>query len=129
MQSSWLVMSTEFSARRLTRRGAVLVVAAAAAAPALAAAGRAVAAPARTHTIIVDKMKFGPAPEGVRVGDTIVWVNNDMFRHTATSRQSGFDIDLPPRGGRGQVVVRAAGTVNYLCRFHPNMTGQITVRR
>ena len=122
-------MSTELSARGLTRRGAVLAVAAAAAAPAVAAAGRAVAAPARTHTIIVDKMKFGPAPEGVRVGDTIVWVNNDMFRHTATSRQSGFDIDLPPRGGRGQVVMRAAGTVNYLCRFHPNMTGRITVSR
>lgn len=129
MLSSWPAMSTEPDTRGLTRRGAVLAVAAAASVPALAAATRAVAAPARTHTIIVDKMKFGPAPEGVRVGDTIVWVNNDMFRHTATSRASGFDIDLPPRGGRGQVVMRAAGTLSYLCRFHPNMTGQITVRR
>lgn len=122
-------MSIERSERGLTRRGAVLAVAAAAAAPALTATTRAAAAPARTHTIIVDKMKFAAAPEGVRVGDTIVWVNNDMFRHTATSRASGFDIDLPPRGGRGQVVMRSAGTVSYLCRFHPNMTGQITVSR
>lgn len=122
-------MFTEPDARGLTRRGVGLAVAAAAAAPALMAAGRAMAAPARTHTIIVDKMRFAPAPEGVRVGDTIVWVNNDMFRHTATSRASGFDIDLPPRGGRGQVVMRSAGTVSYLCRFHPNMTGQITVSR
>lgn len=129
MLSSWPAMSTEPDPRGLTRRGAVLAGAAVVAAPTLAAATRAVAAPARTHTIIVDKMKFGPAPEGVRVGDTIVWVNNDMFRHTATSRASGFDIDLPPRGGRGQVVMRSAGTVSYLCRFHPNMTGQITVGR
>ena len=121
-------MSVEPGAPGLTRRGAVLGVAAAAA-PALTAAARAAAAPARTHTITIAQMKFGPAPEGVRVGDTVVWVNNDMFRHTATSRESGFDIDLPPRGGRGQAVMRAAGTVGYLCRFHPDMTGRITVRR
>lgn len=129
MPNTWPAMSTEPVVRQPSRRAAVLAVAAAAAAPVLAAASRIVAAPPRTHTITVDKMKFGPAPEGVRVGDTIVWVNNDVFRHTATSRESGFDIDLPPRDGRGQAVMRAAGTVTYLCRFHPNMTGRIVVRR
>lgn len=35
-------------------------------------------APPRTHTIVVEKMKFGPAPTGVRVGDTVTWVNRDI---------------------------------------------------
>ena len=46
----------------------------------------ATAAAPRTHVVVIDKMKFGPVPASLRPGDTIIWVNKDMFRHTATAR-------------------------------------------
>ena len=106
---------------RLSRRGVLITAGALAVTPALPAA----AAP-RTYTIIVDKMKFGPAPTGVRVGDTVAWVNRDIFRHSATARNHAFDVDLPP-GATGTAVMRTAGTFPYACRFHAAMTAQIVV--
>ncbi len=104
-----------------TRRAVLLTFAASAAAAALSAAAR-----ARTHTIVMERMRFGPSPAGVRVGDTIVWINRDLFRHTATARDRSFDIDLAP-GASGRTVMRRAGSLPYICRFHPGMTGRLTV--
>ena len=95
-------------------------------AAAVAVAARPAAARSRTHTIVMEKMKFGPSPEGLRVGDTVVWVNRDMVRHTATARNRSFDIDLA-RGASGRTVLRTAGAISYVCRFHPAMTGVLTV--
>ena len=113
--------STDMGSERLSRRMLLMSAGALAVAPALP-----VAAAPRTHTILIDKMKFGQAPSGVRVGDTVVWVNRDLFRHTATARNGAFDVDLQP-GATGAAVMRAAGTFAYACRFHPAMTGQIVV--
>lgn len=113
--------SVDLRSERLSRRMLLMSAGALAFAPALPAA-----AAARTHTVVVDKMKFGPAPTGVRVGDTVAWVNRDMFRHTATARNGGFDVDLQP-GATGSAVMRRAGTFPYFCRFHPAMTAQIVV--
>lgn len=105
-----------------TRRAVLLTVAvSAAAAAALPAAAR-----TRTHTIVMEKMRFGPSPAGLRVGDTVVWINRDLFRHTATARDQSFDIDLAP-GASGRTVMRRAGSLPYICRFHPGMTGRLTV--
>ncbi len=84
------------------------------------------AAAPQTHVITIDKMKFGPAPATVRRGDTIVWVNRDMFRHTATAANKSFDVDLPPRS-RKAMVVRAAGAIAYICKYHPGMKGVLRV--
>ena len=105
-----------------SRRAVLLAAAASAAAVALPAAAR----QPRTHTLVMEKMRFGPSPEGLRVGDTVVWVNRDLFRHTATARDGSFDVDLD-RGESGRTVLRRAGTIPYICRFHPGMTGTLTV--
>jgi plastocyanin len=93
----------------------------------LALAPSAQAAP-KVHTVVIDDMTFGPAPSGVRAGDTIVWVNNDMFRHTVTAKDKSFDLDLAPHA-KGQVVLKSAGAVSFYCRYHPGMTGKIVVGR
>jgi plastocyanin len=59
----------------------------------LLVASPAAAAP-RTYTVIIDKMKFGPAPSGLHKGDTIIWVNRDFIRHTATASEHSFVVDL-----------------------------------
>ena len=86
----------------------------------------AVAAP-QTHVVLIDNMKFGPMPAGIRVGDAIRWVNKDMFRHTATAK-GGFDVDLPP-GATKSMIVRRAGTVAIFCRYHPGMRATVKVVR
>jgi plastocyanin len=82
-------------------------------------------AQAETITVTVDKMAFSPADISARVGDTIEWVNKDSFAHTATVK-GGWEVMLPVKKS-GSVVVDKAGTIAYICRFHPNMKGTITV--
>jgi plastocyanin len=90
-------------------------------------ASPAAAAPT-VHTIIIDKMKFGPVPAGIRSGDTIIWVNRDMFKHSATARDKSFNVDLPPKSS-GKTEIRHAGTIAFYCIYHPGMTGSLSVAR
>ncbi len=93
----------------------------------LTAAPPAAAAP-QTHVVVIDKMKFGPLPAQVRRGDVIVWVNGDMFRHTATASNGSFNVDLAP-GAKGKTMVRASGAIPFLCKYHPTMRGVLRVAR
>ena len=94
---------------------------------AVAVAAPAVAAPA-THVVVIDKMKFGPLPAEVHAGDKIVWVNRDMFRHTATAADGSFNIDLAS-GAKGTTVVRKAGAIPFVCKYHPGMRGVLKVQK
>ena len=84
------------------------------------------AAAPRTHVMVIDKMKFGAAPAGLRAGDRITWINRDLFRHTATSKEGGFNVDLKP-GARATVIVRSAGAIAVICRYHPGMSTTLKV--
>jgi len=81
---------------------------------------------AADYVVVVDKMKFGPVPEALKVGDTITWKNDDMFRHSATARDKSFDIDLPVKS-QVKMVVEVAGSVDFFCKFHPGMKGTLIV--
>ena len=78
------------------------------------------------HRIVIEKMKFGPAPEGLTVGDSILWVNSDILRHTATARDGSFDVDLKP-GEEVAMHLDKAGEIEVFCRFHPGMKLTLTV--
>ena len=93
-----------------------------------ATAAPAATAPHRTHVVVIDNMKFGPVPTGLRVGDMIMWRNRDMFRHSATARQGGFDIDLPP-GGTSKTRLAQSGAIAFYCKYHPGMTGTLIVHQ
>jgi plastocyanin len=81
----------------------------------------------RNHVIVMDNLRFGPVPADLRVGDTIIWRNQDMFRHSATARDGSFDVDLPA-GKTGSTRLTKPGTVIFYCRYHPGMTGRLNVR-
>ena len=106
-----------------------LVAALAAGLAAAASGGAALAAPApRVRTITMKDMVFGPVPADLRVGDVVIWANDDIFRHTATARDRSFDVDLAPKARRRMTLTKA-GTVAFYCRFHPGMTGRLTVAK
>ena len=87
---------------------------------ALAGAALAGCSGGRTVTVELRNMGFGPAPSDLRIGDTIHWLNRDIFEHTATARDGSFDIDMKP-GGEGRTVLNKAGEIEVYCRFHPGM--------
>jgi plastocyanin len=83
------------------------------------------AAPAgELHRIVMQDVAFSPAKITVRVGDTVEWVNEDMFAHTATANSRAWDVNLAP-GKSGKITLGSPGTVGYICRNHPNLTGEI----
>ena len=82
---------------------------------------------AAQYVVAMSNMKFGPPPPHLKVGDTIVWRNGDMFRHTATAKGT-FDVDLTP-GKSGAVTLKAPGTLDVTCRFHPTMKLRLAVAR
>ena len=40
---------------------------------------------------------FAPAEVSAKVGDTIEWINKDVFAHTATARNGDFDVTIRRR--------------------------------
>jgi plastocyanin len=100
----------------------------AAAAALLLVSERPAAAAPHSYVVVIDKMKFGAVPAGVKVGDTILWVNRDMFRHTATATNGAFNIDLPA-GAKGRTLIRRAGAIAFTCKYHPGMRGVVKVAK
>jgi plastocyanin len=84
------------------------------------------AASAATIQISMDKLEISPAMASARVGDTVEWVNKDALVHTATARNGDFDVNLPPNKTVSSVL-KKAGTVDYYCRFHPNMKATLKI--
>ena len=84
-----------------------------------------VPAQAETIQITIDKLVFSPAAVEAKVGDTIEWVNKDVFAHTATVK-GGWEVMIPPKKS-ASLTLQTAGTVDYFCRFHPNMKGRLVV--
>ena len=85
-----------------------------------------VPAHAATIQITIDNLVFAPAEVSAKVGDTIEWINKDVLAHTATARNGDFDVTTPPRKTVTSAL-RKAGTVEYYCRYHPNMKAVLTI--
>jgi plastocyanin len=106
------------SPRRLTLSAAVVGALLPVATPMPAAAA--------THVVIIDKMKYAAVPP-LKKGDTVVFVNKDMFRHTVTATNNSFNLDLMP-GARGSVHINSAGHAGFYCKYHPGMRGSMTAK-
>jgi plastocyanin len=95
-----------------------------------AAACFALAAPvpalAATVQITMENLVVAPAEASAKVGDTVELINKDVFAHTATARNGDFDVMMPPKK-TVTYVLKKAGTIDYFCRFHPNMKAVLNV--
>lgn len=85
-----------------------------------------VPANAATIQITMENLEISPADASAKVGDTIEWVNKDVFAHTATAKGADFDVTLPPKKS-ATFVVKKAGAVEYYCRYHPNMKATLKI--
>ena len=82
----------------------------------------------RRHTVTIDATSYGPKTLTVSVGDTIVWVNKDMFPHTVTARTGSFDSGDIAAGKSWTHTVKAEGLFAYFCTYHPTMKGTLRIR-
>lgn len=80
---------------------------------------------AETITVTIENLVFSPTDIEARVGDTVLWVNEDILAHTATAK-GDWDVMIQPKKS-ASLVLKKAGRFDYFCRFHPNMKGHITV--
>ena len=93
---------------------------------ALAVAAMIVPVRAATIEITMENLVILPAEVSAKVGDTITWINKDVFAHTATAKDGDFDVTLPPKTSATSVL-KKAGTIDYYCRYHPNMKAMLKV--
>ena len=82
----------------------------------------------QTHTVSIVDMRFQPEMLTVATGDTVVWVNNDLVPHTATSEARGFDSKTIGADKSWSYTVRGKGNIAYLCTFHPTMKATLRVK-
>lgn len=87
-----------------------------------------VTVPPVTVTVTIDQVAFREKSVSARVGDTIEWVNKDIFDHTATAKNGAFNVDVPA-GKKARVVLKKAGEIDYFCEYHPNMTAKVVVAK
>jgi plastocyanin len=87
----------------------------------------AAAGPGKDHTVTIENMQFNPQELIVHRGDRIVWVNKDLFPHTATAAKV-FDSGSIASNASWSYVAAKSGEYAYGCTFHPTMKAKITVQ-
>lgn len=77
--------------------------------------------------VSIANFAFDPPTLEIAVGTTVTWTNNDSAPHTATSTDDVWDSNILNTGETFSDTFDDAGTFDYICSLHPNMTGQIVV--
>ena len=80
---------------------------------------------------------WSPNPVEVKVGQKVIWTNNDSVQHTVTSGSPGspdsgqaFDSGLTKLLNKGQTfewTATTAGEIPYYCQLHPTQLGSVVV--
>ncbi|WP_243751096.1 cupredoxin family copper-binding protein [Paraburkholderia sp. BL10I2N1] len=85
-------------------------------------------AAAGTYLVVIEQMRFDPPALTVQHGDRVVWVNKDLFPHTASATSKAFDSHSIAPNASWSYVAGRPGSYPYRCEFHPTMHGTLTVR-
>jgi plastocyanin len=85
-------------------------------------------AAAKTFVVTIEQMRFNPPTLTVQRGDRVVWVNKDLFPHTASAISKAFDSHSIEPNASWSYVARQPGSYPYLCNFHPTMHGTLNVQ-
>ena len=81
-----------------------------------------------TVHVSIKSFKFVPADVSIKVGDTVVWTNEDSAAHTVESSDNVFRSDELSKGDTFSFTFSKAGKHDYSCGIHPSMHGSVTVQ-
>jgi plastocyanin len=85
------------------------------------------AASAATTEVMIPGTLFTPATVRVLVGDSVLFMNHDTRRHTASADDASFDTGEILPHGEATATFPAAGRFPYFCRIHALMRGRVDV--
>lgn len=81
----------------------------------------------REHQVEIKDLVFVPATLNVNIGDTITWTNRDLVPHTATATNKSWDTGTITKDESKSIVISLGMETDYICIFHPNMVGSMTL--
>ena len=81
-----------------------------------------------THTIVIEAMQFTPQILEVKQGDTVIWVNKDLFPHNATATDRSFQSSEIGPEGSWKFSAAKKGEHAYACTLHPPMKAKLIVK-
>jgi plastocyanin/uncharacterized membrane protein YozB (DUF420 family) len=74
-------------------------------------------------TIHEDHFRFIPSQLTIPAGTTVIWVNDEQAKHTASADDGGFDSGDQELGVRYEYTFSEPGTYRYFCRYHGDVGG------
>ncbi len=77
------------------------------------------------HVVEIRDFAFHPAHIIVDPGDTVVWINKDFVPHFVSLVDGKWQSNALEENQSWKFVVEKAGFFNYVCVFHPEMTGKV----
>ena len=81
-----------------------------------------------THTVLISGTAYKPATLTVKVGDRVIWKNDDPFAHTVTSGEGHFDSKEIPAGQTWTYRAGQKGRFTYICTLRRTMKGTLVVQ-
>ena len=79
------------------------------------------------HIVEIKNMKFIPATLHVKKGDTVVWINRDIFPHNvAKFEDKSWQSPILEKGQSWSKVV--AKNEHYFCSLHVVMKGELIIK-
>jgi plastocyanin len=81
----------------------------------------------KQHVVHIAGMLFKPATLEISAGDSVTWINDDIYLHAVKSTDPNHawqSKDLKPQDSWTKVFEQGDA---YLCPYHPTMTGKIIV--
>ena len=78
-------------------------------------------------TIKIANFTFDPPTLTVKAGTTVTWVNADDIPHLVSEKDGMFRSSALDTGDKFSQTLSTAGTVEYFCAIHPQMTGKIII--
>jgi plastocyanin len=82
----------------------------------------------RLHRLVARELAFEPERLQVASGDTVVWANLDLVPHTISAVDGQWDSEELRPGAEFRLPIDGSGTIHYVCRYHPTMTGVLVVQ-
>ena len=82
----------------------------------------------KVAAVAIRGFKFVPTEVNIKVGETVVWTNEDTAPHTVESSDGTLRSDELAKGDTYSHTFTKAGKYDYICGIHPSMKGSVTVQ-
>lgn len=81
-----------------------------------------------TDSVTMVDNAFEPADPVVATGSTLALTNEGAAIHSFTIGDEGIDQDVEPGAESSVDISLEAGEYEFICKYHPEMTGTLTVQ-